>query len=122
MPVVVVFGFILLIVLASLGYAAWAEHLKYKHRESSSGRLSDASNSIGLSELSNVIRTAVSEATAPLEERLDTIEGEIRELRSSDAPTVRRALEEPPSEPLLDLDEDIEQGEEAPAKTGRRVR
>ena len=122
MPVFIVFGSILIIVLSSLGYAAWAEHLKYKHKNSGSDRLSDGSNSVGLSELSNVIRKAVSEATAPLEDRLDAIEGELRELGSSKTPTGTRALEAPRADPLLDLEDTEEEAEEAPAKTGRRVR
>jgi len=122
MPVFVVFGFILIIVLSSLGYAAWAEHLKYKHKSAGQDRLSDSSNSVGLSELSNVIRKAVSEAAAPIQERLDTIEGELRELRSSEAPAETRALEAPRSEPLLDLEDPEDEAEEVPAETGRRVR
>jgi len=122
MPVAIVFGSILLIVIAALGYSAWYQNLKFKHRDRARGGIADASNSVGLSELSGVIRSAVQDATAPIEERLDAIEGGLKALRASGGEGSRKSLPEASSERLLELAEEDPEEDEALVDARRRVR
>ena len=102
--VVIVFAALIVCLMLSLGYAVWYQKEKFKYSSGQSRAIDDGSKSVGVSELKEMIRSAVVEATGGLDKRLEAIESEIRALRPSDRDS--RALTEGKATPLLDLGEE----------------
>ena len=74
--VAIVFGSLLCALIVSLLYASWYQTMK--RNTPKRGAKSDLANSVGLGELEAVMRRAVEEAVAPLEDRIASLESEVR--------------------------------------------
>ena len=101
--VAIVFGSMLLALFASLLYAYWYQSMK--HKKSGQGT-SSGSESIRLSELEEVMRRAVAEATLPLVKRLETLESEVLSLRLPEGMSARRTRMGQDGDPQLPLPEE----------------
>lgn len=79
--VVIVFGSLLCALALSLGYSMWYQSMKRRDHDRTAS--SDASNALGVSELQDLLRQAVREATGPLEQRFDVLERKLNAIAST---------------------------------------
>lgn len=91
--VVIVFGTLLAALIASLLYAVWYQTFKMKHKSGRKNVSGGADNSIGVSELEEVVRRATKEATQQLDARLAGLESDVRALLASEPGMERGARE-----------------------------
>jgi len=92
---IIVFSFILSLVWMILNHSKW----KHKQREQRA-----SGNSLGTSELKDMMRQAVIEANMPLVERIAVMEAE---LRQANAPRLRPAQHDPMLEELRPTREEV---------------
>jgi len=92
---IIVFSFILSLVWMILNHSKW----KHKQREQRA-----SGNSLGTSELKDMMRQAVIEANIPLIERIAVLEAE---LRQANAPRLRPAQHDPMLEELRQTREEV---------------
>jgi hypothetical protein len=96
--VLIVFGTMFFSLVAVLVYASWYQKFKHKAKKGS-----DSSNSMRASELEELIRNAVTEATRSLEGRMAGLEARVQALQPGDDAHAR--LPGRRGEPLLDANE-----------------
>ena len=94
---IIVFSFILSLVWMILNHSKW----KHKQREQTHRT---SGNSLGTSELKDLMRQAVIEANTPLAERIAALEAELRQAR---APRLRPAQHDPMLEELRQTREEV---------------
>lgn len=70
---IIVFSFILSLIWMILSYSKWRFQQKQETQRAAAG------NSLGMSELKALMREAVEEASAPLAERIEALEAEVRQ-------------------------------------------
>ena len=94
---IIIFSFILSLVWMILNYRKWRFQQKQETERA-------ASNSLGTSELKDLMRQAVLEANMPLVERIETLEAE---LRQATAPRLEAAQHDPMLEELHQTREEV---------------
>ncbi len=94
---IIVFSFILSLVWMILNHSKW----RYKQKEETQRA---SGNSLGTSELKDLMRQAVIEANTPLAERIAVLEAE---LRQANAPRLRPAQHDPMLEELRQTREEV---------------
>ncbi len=94
---ILVFSFILSLVWMILNHSKW----KHKQREETQRA---SGNSLGTSELKDMMRQAVIEANRPLVERIAVLEAELRQAK---APRLRPAQHDPMLEELHQTREEV---------------
>ena len=95
---IIVFSFILSLVWMIFNYSKWRMQHKQEAKRA-------AGNSLGTSELKDLMRQAVIEANMPLVERIETLEAELRRAKAPRLPSAQ-------PDPMLD-----ELREEVPERT-----
>lgn len=97
-----IFATLFLALVASLLYAYWYQSLKHRSRHSNGG----GSQSLKVSELEDLVRKSVEEATASLDDRLASLQVDMQALKTAlEAETGRKQLDSK-RETLLDLPDD----------------
>lgn len=118
--VLIVFGSLLCALALSLAYAVWFQSVK--RRDRTPGKNLHAAQSVGVSELQEIVRAAVKDATEPLEARFDSLDARLRALQGRAGAEPRRALSEHDSSAELELPDASDAADTAEQRARARVR